>query len=87
MSRRISARLREEAAVACAQTATWWTGERAWDASVDKCPEPTGRLAYAAMREASPRPVSLARTTEAWNRAWAERWAEAEALLRTGWSP
>lgn len=80
MSRRISPRLREQASVVCAQMATWW-GSQCYSlhprTGYDD-PDYPWKLAHDAF---STGPVA------ARDIAYVERWAEAEAMLRTGWTP
>jgi len=85
MTRRISARLREEAAVACAQMATWWSSPLYDDQGAviqsPDCGDATDAwsladLAFNAAEATSPRSKRVELDA-----AW--MWAEAEALLRT----
>lgn len=72
--RRISPRLREDAAVACAQIGTgYWRDLYDLSKSVRW-------LAAEAFTAAGDRMFVLPNE-------WAERWAEAESLLRSGWTP
>ena len=82
---KISPRLREEAAVYCSAMACWWTGNFP---PASNCANPRDcgatqksiTLAYQALRSDLPDLIY-------WNQQHAEAWAEAEAMLRTGWEP
>ena len=83
MSKRISKRVREEAADLCQRAASnHWS--RVPEANPGQCPKESVRsLACAAWRAAlDGYPYGA---TSAWTPD--EPWAEAEALLRTGWEP
>lgn len=81
MTRRISGRLREEAAVACACMATLRSdldGIGEWFTVFELEPPRIASLAYSAYKVADDKLPFGTRSA---------RWAEAEALLRTGWTP
>lgn len=93
MSKRISKDTREAAAVLCSQMATWWTSDPARDGvprtaptrSTVTIPTDVDYLSDAA-RDHVASNTGDARDTadDDW---YATQWAEAEALLRTGWTP
>lgn len=81
---KISKRVREEAAMICAIAASnEWTGD--WNNRLGDPPKPgktaAGNLAWAAQRIT----YRVWRESPHWNPS--APWAEAESLLRTGWSP
>lgn len=84
MSRRISKRVREEAALLCALRASYFGGSPNGFYVVDYVASECGigpaalSLAWAALDA-----IPLARSE--YNAS--ECWAEAEAMLRTGWTP
>jgi hypothetical protein len=76
---KISSRLREEAAVYCSAMACWWYG---W---TSVCPSDSGYFDDATVRLANHVYVRHVHIEKL--RSYPFAWAEAEALLRTGWSP
>lgn len=81
--RRISARLREDAAVACAQMATWYTADRDV-AGHPPIPSPAVEKLSDAAWYAARKVAPLGRN---WIMDQVLCWATAESLLRTGWVP
>lgn len=84
MSKKISPRVREQAAIYCNIMANWWIGEpvRLKD---DRPSDDVLIVAFGVYRFVQSKAVhgdeSSINLSEACN------WAEAEALLRTGWEP
>jgi hypothetical protein len=86
---KISKRVREQAAVLCAQMASWWaarTRYETWEESPVKQVDGThaGRVACAAQRFASGTRYDGIYCDFG---SYVAEWAEAEAMLRTGWEP
>lgn len=77
---RITPRVREEAALLCAVAASTDVYTMAAADHLDTSTDAL-QLAYAAWS------LSFWNTDHRRGEAWCEDWAEAEALLRTGWTP
>jgi hypothetical protein len=87
---KITPRVREQAAIYCSAVANFWAG---WvSGSIEGHPFYPVRYvrdsnASDLARKAFNRTAGSHKDAEAWSAEHTRRWAEAEALLRTGWEP
>ena len=84
---KITPRVREQAAIYCSGVANFWAG---WvSGSIEGHPIYYVRGCKSAdvARSAFKHTKGTHKDAEVWSVEQARRWAEAEALLRTGWEP
>lgn len=82
----INARVRDAAAMLCSATACFWAQWRSGSVTNHPLNDQHGVAAHLA-RAARHKVGKRHREEPTWGREVACCWAEAEALLRTGWSP